>query len=227
MTRTSSEAAWTGLHIDVTEALAFFAVLEEHRQADDEKRVHADHSEDGSEDVVEKTVRKGGDWADAARLEGGSRGRRADLAGDKGGGGAVEVAAAFELKVRWLDHFDYKERAFLTQPFIHVASRLRDGKGRTHRGLYEALHLGSLAVPNSGEVVLRGKSEHPQIDTDGHGKEGTESNEPAGHLEPAACWGDHAGESKEEGDKDEDGVGDASCESGNRKHCFFVQIFSH
>lgn len=98
------ESAVASLLVDVAVALALLAVLEEHRGADDEESVDADHTEDGGEDVVDEDVRETRDRGGASLLEGG-RGRAGALRiGDEGGRRAVEVSAAFELvgvSVNW------------------------------------------------------------------------------------------------------------------------------
>lgn len=88
------------LLVDVVESLALSTVLKKNGSTDDEKSIHPDHSEHGSEDVVEEDICEGCHWADAAAHEG-RRGRRgADVIGNESGGGAVEVATTFELKRR-------------------------------------------------------------------------------------------------------------------------------
>lgn len=93
----TSQAAIAGLLVDVTETLALLTVLEQHGEADDEQGVDSDHAKDGGEDVVEEAVGERGNGTDAATLQSGSGGGRAEVVGDEGGRGAVEVAAAFEL----------------------------------------------------------------------------------------------------------------------------------
>jgi hypothetical protein len=52
------EGAVAGLLVDMAEALALLAVLEDHGDGDDEEGVDADKAEDGGEDVVEEDVGK-------------------------------------------------------------------------------------------------------------------------------------------------------------------------
>lgn len=91
------EGAVARLLVDVAEALALLAVLEDHGEADDEEGVDADEAEDGGEDVVEEDVGEGRHGADAAALQGGGGGRLADVIRDEGWRGAIEVATAIEL----------------------------------------------------------------------------------------------------------------------------------
>lgn len=85
------------LLVNMAEALALLALLEQARRGHDEDGVDADHAEHGGEDVVEEDVGERGDGRGAPAHEGRGRGAGARRVGDEGGRGTVEVAAAGEL----------------------------------------------------------------------------------------------------------------------------------
>jgi hypothetical protein len=95
--RAGLEASVAVLLVDVSESGALLAVLEEAGDGHDQGHVDTDHTENGSEDVVNKNVSERGQRSGAA-LEQRCRGRtRAGGIRDEGWGGAVKVATALEL----------------------------------------------------------------------------------------------------------------------------------
>ena len=81
----------------MAEALPLLALLQQASCGHDEDGVDADHAEDGGEDVVDQDVGEGGDGGRTGAHERSGGGAGADVIGDEGGRGAVEVATALEL----------------------------------------------------------------------------------------------------------------------------------
>lgn len=75
--------------------------------------------------------------------------------------------------------------------------------------LHEVLHAGGLGHPERRKVVLGLECEDPEVQADDHAEHGGEGGHDGTELEPGPGVGDDAREGDEEGDEDEDGVGDA------------------
>lgn len=83
------------------------------------------------------------------------------------------------------------------------------GGGVAYGCLHEVLHGGGLGHPERRKVVLGLEREDPEVQADDHAEHGGEGGHDGAELEPGPGVGDDAREGDEEGDKDEDGVGDA------------------
>lgn len=100
MTRRSSRSnrrPALSLGVNVAEAGALLAVLEQACGGEQQHGVNARHAEDGGEDVVDKDIGETRDGRRAASHQRRSGGRGAGGVGHEGGRGAVEEAAAGEL----------------------------------------------------------------------------------------------------------------------------------
>lgn len=82
----------------MTEALPLLALLQQTSGRHDKDNVNTNHAEDRSKNVVDQDVGEGDDGGRTWAHERGGGWARADVVGDEGGGGAIEVAAAFELE---------------------------------------------------------------------------------------------------------------------------------
>jgi hypothetical protein len=87
------------LLVNVTVALLFHPVLEDHGDAKNEDEVNADDAKSGREDLVEVPVRKGRELANAAALLRCNKGVQASAVLYKRRCGRVGVATAVKLDV--------------------------------------------------------------------------------------------------------------------------------
>lgn len=87
----------------------------------------------------------------------------------------------------------------------------------TYSSLHELLDTRILDVPRLAKVVLGGESKNPKVDTKNQTEETAEGGQVTRDLEPAASRRDHTGDGREEGNEDEDGIGNTGYKSSQSR----------